>query len=190
MGEKEKSEESQTQERDASAVAPSPTAKRPLTQALCQPRSIFDWLALGVAWWGPSGLSPIAPGTVGSLFTLPLVWVLYHQSFMTYWLSTLGITAVGFLVSQRAAEILQDKDPSSVVIDEVAGVLIACGFLLQLEPLWILPAWVLFRVLDITKWGWIDRVQYWKPPALGIMADDILAGLIAGVVTLSAASLS
>jgi phosphatidylglycerophosphatase A len=58
-------------------------------------------------------------------------------------------------------------------------VLIALGFVrghLAYEAL----AWVGFRFFDITKPGPIDRVQYLSPPGLGIMADDILAGLVSG----------
>ena len=96
---------------------------------------------------------------------------------------------VGLWVSGRAARLLGDKDPSSVVIDESAGVLIAAAFV-HGSPLWILAvAFGLFRVLDITKPSVIDRAQYWGTPAVGIMADDILAGLGAGAASLALSAL-
>ena len=83
-------------------------------------------------------------------------------------------------MSQRCAEILNDKDPSSVVIDEVAGVMIAMGCVSH-SPLWVIAlSWGIFRLLDIFKPWLIDRAQYLKPSGLGIMADDLLAGAVAG----------
>lgn len=76
-----------------------------------------------------------------------------------------------------------------MVIDEVAGVLIAMGLVAN-GPLWGLAvAWVLFRVLDITKPWLIDKAQYLEPEGLGIMADDLLAGLVAGALSLAIVSL-
>jgi phosphatidylglycerophosphatase A len=80
------------------------------------------------------------------------------------------------------AEANQDDDPSSVVIDEVAGVLIALGIAAPAGLTAQLAAFVAFRAFDIVKPGVIDDVQSWKPAGLGIMADDVLAGLSAGAL--------
>jgi phosphatidylglycerophosphatase A len=94
---------------------------------------------------------------------------------------------LGVWASERCSEILADHDPGSVVIDEVAGVLIALG-LVRFAPLWVLAAaWVCFRVLDITKPSLIDKAQQLRPAGVGIMADDVLAGLAAGALTSLAA---
>jgi phosphatidylglycerophosphatase A len=144
-------------------------------------RTALDHLALLLGQWFGCGLSPRAPGTVGSVGALPLFWALRDLP-AAYWVTTGIVSTLGILVSNRCATLLGEKDPSSVVIDEVAGVLIALGFV-RMSPWWALvTAWVLFRVLDIAKPGLIDRVQYLKPPGLGIMADDLLAGLGAGTV--------
>lgn len=143
----------------------------------------FFWLLLG-QWFG-SGRSPKAPGTAGSLATLPLFFLLKDHEAL-YWIVTALICTGGIFISQKCSEILGDKDPPSVVIDETAGVLLAMGAVMS-GPAW---AWALafglFRLLDITKPSLIDRAQYLPPAGLGIMADDILAGILAGALTFGA----
>jgi phosphatidylglycerophosphatase A len=146
-------------------------------------RSASDLFALLLGQWFGCGRSKVAPGTVGSLGALPLFWLLHTQSSIVYWGATLLITLSGFWASQRCSELLDDKDPQSVVIDEVAGVLIALGIVSSAAPVAWAVAWLLFRLLDITKPGLIDRAQYWPPHGVGIMADDLLAGLVAGGLT-------
>lgn len=147
------------------------------------------WLWLGVAEWFGSGRAPRAPGTIGSLAALPLALPLTTLGLVPYWLTTLGLTVLGIVASDQASMILEEKDPQSVVIDEVIGVLLAFGFLLE-GPLWAqVVAFVLFRLLDIAKPGPIFRLQSLKPNGLGIMADDILAGLLAGGISLGAVHL-
>lgn len=142
----------------------------------------LDRVALALAEWFGCGRSPIAPGTVGSFGALPLYWALAHLGPLAYALSTLTLSAVGIWASERASVVLDDKDPSRVVIDEVTGVLIALGFVLE-GPLWALAiSFASFRLLDILKPGPIFKVQFLKPAGFGIMADDLLAGVIAGVV--------
>jgi phosphatidylglycerophosphatase A len=135
-----------------------------------------------VATWFGCGLSPVAPGTVGTLGALPLAYGLYLLGPVVYWAGTAAVTLGGTWASQRTADELGEKDPQSVVIDEVAGALIAVG-LAATGGIWACAfALVLFRLLDITKPGSINAVQYLKPYGVGIMADDVLAGVIAGVV--------
>ncbi len=114
------------------------------------------------------------------MFALPFFWFLRSLDVLVYWSITAFVCALGVVVSNRCAVLLNDDDPSSVVIDEVAGVLIALGCVMS-GPLWVMGvAWSLFRLFDITKPWLIDRAQYLPPAGLGIMADDILAGMVAG----------
>ena len=147
-------------------------------------KSLWDHSALLLGRWFGTGLSPKAPGTVGSVGALPLFFLLREVPWPAYWAVTLLVSGGGILVSERCAKLLGEKDPSSVVIDEVAGVMIALG-MVRNAPLWILAlAWILFRVLDITKPGLIDRAQHWPPNGVGIMVDDLLAGIFAGLLAL------
>jgi phosphatidylglycerophosphatase A len=135
-----------------------------------------------VSTWFGCGLAPKAPGTVGTLGTIPLAYALHALGPVTYWAGTVLVTLGGTWAAQKSAEELGDEDPQSVVVDEVAGTLIALG-LAAAGGLWAcLFSLVLFRVLDIKKPGLIDAVQYLKPNGVGIMADDVLAGLVAGLV--------
>jgi phosphatidylglycerophosphatase A len=134
------------------------------------------------ATWFGCGLSPVAPGTVGTLGALPLAYALHTLGSVAYWVGTVLVTLGGIWAAERTAQELGEKDPQSVVIDEVAGALIAVG-LAAPGGFWAcLFALFSFRLLDIKKPGSIDAVQHLKPWGLGIMADDILAGAIAGIV--------
>ena len=144
------------------------------------PLPFTDQLSLLLGQWFWSGRAKYAPGTIGSLGAIPLFLIARMLDPISYWALTLLISVGGIFVSQRCAEILNDKDPSSVVIDEVAGVMIAMGCVSH-SPLWVIAlSWGIFRLLDIFKPWLIDRAQYLKPSGLGIMADDLLAGAVAG----------
>ena len=144
------------------------------------PLPFTDQLSLLLGQWFWSGRAKYAPGTIGSLGAIPLFLIARTLDPISYWALTLLISVGGIFVSQRCAEILNDKDPSSVVIDEVAGVMIAMGCVSH-SPLWVIAlSWGIFRLLDIFKPWLIDRAQYLKPSGLGIMADDLLAGAVAG----------
>jgi phosphatidylglycerophosphatase A len=136
------------------------------------------WLA---SWFG-CGHFPVAPGTAGSIATLPLHYGLRALGPVPHAAATLVLVLAGTWAAQRVANAQDDEDPSSVVIDEVAGTLIAMGLAAPGGLVAELAALALFRVLDITKPGPIDRAQALRPPGVGIMADDVLAGLGAGAV--------
>jgi phosphatidylglycerophosphatase A len=138
------------------------------------------------ATWFGSGYSKIAPGTVGSVLTLPLYAVLVRGPATLYWAVTIGLTLFGVWAAERTAQELGDEDPGVVVIDEVVGVLIALGLASGLGVFALALAFVLFRLFDIVKPGPVDWVQNLKPPGLGIMADDVLAGLLAGLAVRAA----
>ncbi len=134
-----------------------------------------------LATWFGCGLSPVAPGTVGTLGTLPLAVVLLRLPPMQYWAATVAITVLGIWASGRVARELATDDPQSVVIDEVSGTLIALGFVQGLGVVAGGAAVLLFRIFDIWKPGPIDWVQRLHG-GFGIMLDDVLAGLGAGVL--------
>jgi phosphatidylglycerophosphatase A len=74
------------------------------------------------------------------------------------------------------------------VVDEVVGVLIALGMVRCQQPLALLVAWLMFRLLDIWKPWPLSAAEHAKPIGLGIMLDDVLAGVLAGGITLLAFS--
>lgn len=141
------------------------------------PFNLKKWQHLLATGFG-SGLSPKAPGTAGTLAALPLVLAL---SVLPLWLSALIIVFIcglGVYVSDVTSRDLGVDDHGGIVIDEVAGFAIT---------MWALPAdgWILlagfllFRFLDIVK-PWPVRVfDQHVLGGLGVMADDIVAGLLA-----------
>jgi phosphatidylglycerophosphatase A len=181
-----------------------PTVAIPATEVPApKRRSASDYVALAIATCGV-GYLPIAPGTLGALVGAGLylsVWgVLYRLLLanaqragsivyvftpqLAFMLLVVFITTmVGIWAATRTERLLQRKDPSIVVIDEVAGQMIA----LLSGPFWlhtwwsILSAFLLFRLFDIWKPYPIRRLEALES-GLGIMADDVLAGLYALIV--------
>ncbi len=138
---------------------------------MSRPRRIVA-TALGV------GRIPIAPGTFGTLATLPLVALLWWSGRPLLFLpAVLLATLLGLWSAGQTERDFGEVDPGCVVIDEVAGMLLAAA---ALPPGWpsLLLAFAFFRLFDVTKPWPIRRVERW-PGAWGIMADDLLAGLLA-----------
>jgi phosphatidylglycerophosphatase A len=143
-----------------------------------------------VATWFGAGFLPIAPGTWGSLVTLPiahvvaLVWGVWGLAGFALGVSVIGVHAAGETARLRGL-----KDPSEVVVDEVAGQAIALLPVYALVPPdatflrigTILLAFLLFRILDVWKPGPIGALER-LPGGWGIMADDLLGGAVAGAM--------
>jgi phosphatidylglycerophosphatase A len=135
-----------------------------------------------LATWFGCGLSPRAPGTVGSLGAVPLHLLLRATSGAVHAAAIALLLAAGTWAAHRYASDRGESDPQRVVIDEVAGTLLALGCVRH-ERAWLqLLAFLLFRLFDIWKPGPIRRAEHLPPAGLGIMADDILAGLCAGAL--------
>ncbi len=131
-----------------------------------------------VASFFGSGLVPVAPGTAGSLAALlpglALLWV----SPAALLAGAVVVTGIGLWAVHAARA---GDDPGWVVIDEVAGQWIALLALPHPSVLGAFAAFAAFRLFDITKpgpVGWAERL----PGALGVMADDVLAGALAALV--------
>jgi phosphatidylglycerophosphatase A len=138
--------------------------------------------AARIATLGGLGRVVPAPGTVASFLALLLAWGLAVYGQLLVLGAAFALTGVGFWASELYARERQAKDPSECVIDEVAGQLIACAFTPRNLGLYAL-AFVLFRLFDIVKPWPIGRAER-LPGGLGIMADDLIAGLAAGLIML------
>lgn len=122
---------------------------------------------------------PPAPGSVASIAGALMAVILHDRPLMHA--AVFGvIAAVGFGVSGRLERMLDRKDPSCVVIDEVAGSLLAF-YLLPLSLPVFLTAFFLFRAFDMFKIYPADRMEK-LPGGLGIMLDDLFAGIYTNVV--------
>ena len=146
--------------------------------------------ARAIASFGFCGFAPVAPGTVGSLAALPFGWLLL-QSTPSLLVAIVVVCAVGWLAVKRASG---GADHGWIVIDEVAGLWITLlgvaalpGHPLPAGPAlaaWMLAAFALFRLLDITKPGPIGRIDR-RHDAAGVMGDDMLAGVIGAILLLA-----
>ena len=147
------------------------------------------------------GLLPYAPGTWGSLAALPVAWLIHGLGgFPALALATVAVTLLGWWATAEATRGKDNHDPSEIVIDEVAGQWLAlwplsAGLWHAGADAWLFPwpgwvgAFVMFRLFDITKLGpigWADR----RNDALGVMLDDVIAGVLAAVVVAFAAFIS
>jgi phosphatidylglycerophosphatase A len=166
-------------------------------------RSVGDYLALTIATCGV-GYIPIAPGTFGSLVGIGLFAALRGLFLSVLWpisgrnqlnllninyaliallsLAAIAVSLAGIWAGSRVEKLHGAKDPQKVVIDEVAGQLIALlAVPLQIESWWtIVAAFLLFRFFDIVKPYPARRLESLHG-GLGIMADDVVAGAYAGV---------
>lgn len=127
-----------------------------------------------------TGYVPWAPGTAGSAVGLALVVALAFAG--GPWACAAGALAVivaGLWTAGPAARTLGVADPGPVVIDEVAGQMIGMLFLSP-TPRVLLTAFVLFRLFDVWKPYPVRRLEG-LPGSLGIMADDVLAGVLANI---------
>jgi phosphatidylglycerophosphatase A len=141
------------------------------------------WVRRLATWFG-CGNVPLAPGTMGALGAVPLHYLLKRFNPAVYFAAVAIISAVGIWSADEMAKLLGEKDPQCVVIDEVAGTLIAMGMVQKRGTKAELLALALFRAYDILKPGPVGKAEHAKPPGLGIMADDLVAGLLAGLTTL------
>ncbi|HEY3848515.1 MAG TPA: phosphatidylglycerophosphatase A [Acetobacteraceae bacterium] len=142
-------------------------------------QEIAQRIARGMAAGFGTGFAPVAAGTVASAAaTLVGAALLWWSPFALP--AAVLLAAFGGLWAVRAAQV--EGDPSWVTIDEFAGQWIALLGLSAATPIGLLAAFLLFRVLDVTKpgpIGWADR----QHGAAGIMADDLIAGaLTAGIL--------
>lgn len=137
-------------------------------------RNPIHFCALGFG----SGLVPVMPGTFGSLAAIPLLMLLIDASDGVFAGLTVLATLVGIYLCGKTADDMQVHDHGSIVWDEIAGML--CTFILiPLTPLHLLAGFVLFRLFDILKPWPIFVIDKRLHGGVGIMLDDILAGLMA-----------
>ncbi|MRJ02450.1 MAG: phosphatidylglycerophosphatase A [Epsilonproteobacteria bacterium] len=130
-----------------------------------------------------TGLLPKAPGTWGSLLGVVLAFlILLFLPQSTLFLLALLITVVAVREIDRYEAEGGIHDDPKIVIDEVAGVLFGASILPSTHPLWLLVLLVIFRILDIKKPSLISRAEG-LPGGMGVMADDIVAGIVGGLVT-------
>ena len=140
-------------------------------------RKAIDIAARVVATAFGGGYSPFAPGTAGSAVGVLLFWPLSGLGWGWQLTACLGVFVVGIPAASRVARLAGREDPGLVVVDEVAGQWITLLGLPFTAPV-ALVGFLLFRVMDVVK-PWPARALERLPGGLGIMADDVAAGVYA-----------
>ena len=136
-------------------------------------RNPWHFLALGFG----SGLAPKAPGTFGSLAAIPLLLLLSNAQSLLFVVVAILAAVIGIKICAVTSEAMEVHDHGSIVWDEIAGML--CAFIwIPLHWDTILLGFVLFRWLDIQKPLFIGVLDRKLHGGLGIMADDIAAGVV------------
>jgi phosphatidylglycerophosphatase A len=133
------------------------------------------------------GRAPLAPGTVASALTAVVLWLL-QLSTPALLALLIVLTAFGTWAAEEAERALgSGKDPGAIVVDEVAGMLLSVLTVPLSLPV-LLVAFLLFRVFDVVK-PFPANVSQRLHGGLGVMIDDLIAGLYALALVLLATSL-
>jgi phosphatidylglycerophosphatase A len=150
--------------------------------AVLDPSRPDHWLAYGLG----AGLSPMAPGTVGTLVAIPIFLLLAQLPAEGYVFAVLVLIAAAIWACGRVARELGSDDPPAIVGDEVVGFLVAMSAVATTAvPLtigWLIMGFVLFRLFDVFKPWPVSLVQNRLRGGLGIVADDLVAGAMAWFV--------
>lgn len=135
-----------------------------------------------LATWFGCGLAPRGPGTVGTVGAIPLVVLFAYFGEKPYMIATFAFVVFSIFVAHLyEIEHPGDHDRSEVVIDEVAGFLITMTWL-PMTPLWFALGFVAFRIFDVIKpWpiSWVDAKIL---GGVGVVADDLVAGILSNII--------
>lgn len=138
-----------------------------------------DKMVKMLSTWFYVGNLPVVPGTAASAVGAVMAIICMPSTFL-YICVTLIVTILGFMVSGKMEDLLDQKDPGCIVIDEVAGIMIAF-FLLPLTPLVIVVTFFLFRAFDMFKIYPVNKFEKLER-STGVMMDDVIAGLYTNIV--------
>lgn len=134
--------------------------------------------------WFFAGKFPKAPGTMGSLATLPLIYLLHYLNVNIYSLIALilFLTTLAIIITEKVQKEFHLHDPQWIVIDEVIGMLITWAFVRTIDFPVIFQVFSMFRLFDIIKiWpaSYFDRLHH----GAGTILDDVVSGVYAGIIT-------
>ena len=127
-----------------------------------------------------AGFSPIVPGTMGTLFAIPLYYFVSSISSPLYELTLVAFFFFSSWISNQAERYWGKKDDRRIVIDEIMGFLVTMLWIPR-SPLFIVAGFLLFRFFDILKPFPIRRLER-VGSGFGVVLDDVLAGVYANII--------
>ena len=139
-----------------------------------RPRTALHWIAFGAG----AGLVPRAPGTAGTAVAIPIYLAIGTAPPVVYAFVVAVAVVAGVWVCGRTARELGVHDHPGIVLDEIGGFLVTMTAL-PFEWPWVIAGFVVFRFFDIAKPWPISLADRRVPGGLGIMLDDVLAGVFA-----------
>jgi phosphatidylglycerophosphatase A len=146
--------------------------------------AIKDSLSGAIATWFGCGKSPVAPGTVGAAAAIGIaIAIEYYTAWDPIWFAALaaGVSVPGIWAAGETARRLRVEDPGCVVVDEVVGQWLTLASATVLNWKSYLAAFVLFRLFDIWKPPPVRQAER-LPGGVGIVVDDLVAGLYGALV--------
>ena len=142
-------------------------------------KKLYFWLA---TWFG-CGLMKPAPGTWGSIGALPFAIIIFMAfGFWVFIIATIIVTLIGFWATEQFETHTKTHDNKMIVIDEVVGQWIALAPLFwftQTSFIGVFLALIFFRIFDVLKPWPVSHFDKNINGALGVMGDDIIAGIFA-----------
>lgn len=151
---------------------------------MTQTKSLRSWFAFPIATWFGCGYFPWGPGTIGSLGALLVAGILIQEAafnqlgllLLTAAMTPAAIWAAGVVASETAR-----KDPGLVVVDEVVGMWLTLAGATAFNGKSTVLAFCLFRIFDIWKPAPVRQLEK-LPGGVGIVADDLMAGVYGALV--------
>lgn len=128
-----------------------------------------------------SGLSPFAPGTMGTLVAVPFIFALRSLNEPVFWVALILLFAVGVYLCGHVSHKLGVHDHGGIVWDEMLGYWLSAA-LVPLQWPWLLAAFLLFRFFDILKPWPIRQLDKKVSGGFGIMIDDVVAALFTLII--------
>jgi len=128
-----------------------------------------------------SGLSPFAPGTMGTLVAVPFIFALKSLGTPAFWIVLILLFLLGIWLCDQVSHKLGVHDHGGIVWDEMVGYWLSMAFV-PLQWQWLLAAFVLFRFFDIVKPWPIRQLDQKVSGGFGIMIDDVVAALFTIII--------
>lgn len=140
-------------------------------------KKIINFLATGAY----VGYTPKMPGTAGTLWGIPIVYLLSCYPLYVYVIATVIFFILASLISGAAEADFGGKDPAKVIIDEILGFMVAF-FLIPFTLINVIIVFLLFRFFDILKPFPISYLDKRIKGGLGVVLDDAVAGVFANII--------
>ncbi|MFH2092831.1 MAG: phosphatidylglycerophosphatase A [Pseudomonadota bacterium] len=143
--------------------------------------TLYQKMIMFLATGAYTGKSPVVPGTIGTIAAIPfaLIFLIISPPFIGVYVVSLILAAI--FIADQAEKILGQKDPGCIVIDEIAGYVVALS-IVPVTVSTIIAGFFLFRLFDIVKIGPVKYFERKFPGGAGVVLDDVMAGIMSAIV--------